>query len=67
MELKFDELKETLDVSLTTSKKMLGGDDPNFLRIHHHNHHILLYIKDHIMKGNCKNYQNHFIIDFLLI
>lgn len=56
MELNLENMKNTLDVSISTSKEMMGGDDPNFLRIHHHNHHILLYIKDYIMKEKCLNY-----------
>lgn len=49
-------LKKTFDISLNTSKTMLGGDDPNFKRIHHHHHHVVLYIKDYIMKDACKSY-----------
>jgi predicted O-methyltransferase YrrM len=58
MKIEFDipRLKETLDISINTSKTLFGHDDPNYKRIHHHNHHIVLYIKDHIMKERCKNY-----------
>lgn len=56
MKLEINDLQKTLDVSLNTSKKLLGSDDANFKRIHHHNHHIVLYIKDYIMKEKCKNY-----------
>lgn len=56
MKLETEGLKETLEVSIKTSREMYGADDPNYQRIHHHNHHIVLYIKDHIMKEKCKNY-----------
>jgi len=56
IDLKLKYLEETLEISLKTSREMLGSDDPNFKRIHHHNHHIVLYVKDHIMKERCKNY-----------
>ena len=56
MEMDIDNLQKTLDISLNTSKTLIGGDDPNFKRIHHHNHHIVLYVKDYIMKDKCKNY-----------
>ena len=35
---------------------MIGSDDPQFKRIHHNFHHVVLYIKDFIMKEQCKNY-----------
>lgn len=56
MKLDLDKLKETLKISINTSKAIFGCEDPNFKRIHHHNHHIVLYIKDYIMKDKCKNY-----------
>ena len=56
MKLDINKLQNTLEISVRTSKTLLGSDDPNFKRIHHHNHHIVLYIKDYIMKDNCKNY-----------
>lgn len=56
MLLDLDKLKETLEISIKISQQMSGADDPNFKRIHHHNHHVVLYIKDHIMKESCKNY-----------
>ncbi len=56
MILNVEQLQETLDISLNTSKTILGANDPNFKRIHHHAHHIVLYIKDYIMKDECKNY-----------
>jgi predicted O-methyltransferase YrrM len=56
MKLELKKLKETLDTSLMITKQMLGSDDPNFKRIHHHYHHIVLYIKDYIMKERCKTY-----------
>lgn len=55
-ELNFNNLSKTLEVSLKTSREMHGANDPNYQRIHHHNHHIVLYIKDYIMKEGCKNY-----------
>jgi|TARA_R100000388_G_scaffold89059_1_gene69642 predicted O-methyltransferase YrrM len=48
--------KRTRDVCESVAKSMLGHDDPNFKRIHHSGHHILLYIKDHIMKEKCRAY-----------
>lgn len=56
MELNKEQLQATLDISVKTSKTIDGYDDPNFIRIHHNNHHIVLYIKDYIMKENCKTY-----------
>jgi len=56
VDLDLTHLKETLEISLKTSKEMFGSDDPNFRRIHHHNHHIVLYVKDYIMKERCKSY-----------
>lgn len=49
-------LKNTLDISINTSNTINGHDDPNFLRIRHNNHHIVLYIKDYILKEKCKTY-----------
>jgi len=54
--LNLEQLQETLDISLNTAKTLLGAEDPNFKRIHHHNHHIVLYVKDYIMKDKCRNY-----------
>ena len=48
-------LQKTLDISISNSRKINGHNDPNFLRIHHNNHHILLYIKDYILKEKCKS------------
>lgn len=48
--------KRTREICETVAKTMLGHDDPNFKRIHHSGHHILLYIKDYIMKEGCKSY-----------
>lgn len=56
MKIEENFLKQTFEISVKTSKTILGSDDPNFKRIHHNNHHILLYIKDHIMKNECKSY-----------
>ena len=56
LELNLQQLQKTLDISIEISKTMGGCEDPNFKRIHHHNHHIVLYIKDYIMKEKCKNY-----------
>ena len=56
MELNKDYLELTKNISINTSQNMLGHDDPQFKRIHHNFHHIVLYIKDYIMKENCKNY-----------
>ena len=48
------QLLKTLNISIDNSKNIFGHDDPNFIRIHHNNHHILLYIKDYILKESCK-------------
>jgi len=56
MELNKIILEKTKNISINTSQTMLGKDDPQFKRIHHNFHHIVLYIKDYIMKENCKNY-----------
>ena len=48
------QLLRTLNTSIDNSENLLGHDDPNFMRIHHNNHHILLYIKDYILKESCK-------------
>ena len=49
-------LEETKNISIKTSQEMIGSDDPQFKRIHHNFHHVVLYIKDFIMKEQCKNY-----------
>jgi predicted O-methyltransferase YrrM len=49
-------LELTKNISVKTSQTMIGSDDPQFKRIHHNFHHIVLYIKDYIMKEECKNY-----------
>ena len=56
MELNKDPLELTKSISITTAKNMFGSNDPQFKRIHHNFHHIVLYIKDYIMKEQCKNY-----------
>uniref|UniRef100_A0A6C0LYG2 Methyltransferase n=1 Tax=viral metagenome TaxID=1070528 RepID=A0A6C0LYG2_9ZZZZ len=56
MEINKENLELTKNISLKTSQTMLGADDPQFKRIHHNFHHIVLYIKDYIMKEKCKNY-----------
>ena len=56
MKIEIENLKKTLDISLATSLNLQGSQDPNFRRIHHHNHHIVLYVKDYVMKEKCKNY-----------
>lgn len=56
MELKKENLKYTLEICKEISNKMVGCNEKQFKRIHHHYHHITLYIKDYIMKENCKNY-----------
>ena len=56
MELNKITLEKTKNISLKTSQTMLGADDPQFKRIQHNYHHIVLYIKDYIMKEKCKNY-----------
>jgi cephalosporin hydroxylase len=48
--------EETRKISEWVAANMQGKDDPNFKRIHHHDHHIVLYIKDHIMKEMCDTY-----------
>ena len=56
MKINKEALKKTLNISVQTANSIVGHDDPNFRRIHHHNHHIVLYIKDYIMKEKCKYY-----------
>ena len=56
IELNLEELQKSLQISIETSETIAGSQDPNFRRIHHHNHHVVLYIKDYIMKERCKNY-----------
>ena len=56
LNLDIDKLHLTLDTSVRTANTLVGHDDPNFRRIHHHNHHIALYIKDYIMQSDCKSY-----------
>lgn len=56
MELNKDTLELTKSISITTAKNMFGSNDPQFKRIHHNFHHIVLYIKDYIMNEECKNY-----------
>jgi predicted O-methyltransferase YrrM len=51
-----EELEYTKNLSVETTRKMLGSDDPLFIRIHHNFHHIVLYWKDFVMKEQCKNY-----------
>ena len=51
-----ENLKITKNISFQTSKNMLGANDPQHIRIHHNFHHIVLYIKDYVMKDKCKNY-----------
>ena len=50
------ELVATRDVAVKVSKEMHGSECPQFRRIHHNFHHLVLFIKDYIMKGECKNY-----------
>lgn len=56
LNLNKDDLKKTLEISINISKTIKGSDCPQFKRIHHCFHHIVLYIKDYIMKEKCKNY-----------
>ena len=51
-----DGLKKCLDKSIYFSKNIKVADCPQFKRIYHCFHHIVLYIKDYIMKENCKSY-----------
>jgi predicted O-methyltransferase YrrM len=46
----------TKNISVKTSQRMIGSEDPQFIRIHHNFHHIVLYIKDYIMKEKCNTY-----------
>ena len=46
----------TKNICINVAKNMIGYNDPNFQRIHHVNHHIVLFIKDYIMKEKCKTY-----------
>lgn len=43
-------------VSKNIAENMYGADDPNFKRIHHYDHHVLLYVKDSLQKEKCKSY-----------
>lgn len=56
IELNLDNLQLTKEISINNSKSIEGCDDPQFKRIHHNFHHIVLYIKDYIMKDKCKSY-----------
>ena len=47
---------DSLDISKKVAASMKGSDDPNFKRIHHYDHHVVLFIKDYILKEKCKNY-----------
>jgi len=49
-------LEYTRDISVDISKNMLGAKDPQFIRIHHNFHHLVLYVKDFVMKEQCKTY-----------
>ena len=56
MEIDRSLLQQTLDISKKVSTTMHGHNDPQHKRISHNNHHITLYIKDYIMKEDCKTY-----------
>ena len=56
MEINKNNLELTKNISIKTSQTLIGSNDPQFKRIHHNFHHIVLYIKDYIMKEKCKNY-----------
>lgn len=56
MDLNKENLELTLNMCREVSNHMEGKDEKQFQRIHHHFHHICLYIKDYIMKENCKTY-----------
>lgn len=56
MNLDKENLEYTKNISVDVSMDMLGSDDPLFVRIHHNFHHIVLYVKDFIMKEDCKSY-----------
>ncbi len=56
MNVNTTDLQHTLNISVNTSNNLIGRDDPNFKRIHHNHHHIVLYIKDYLQKEKCKNY-----------
>lgn len=47
--------KQSLENSIYLSNNINGKDDPNFKRIHHHNHHLVACIKE-LMGTNCKTY-----------
>jgi predicted O-methyltransferase YrrM len=49
-------LEYTRDISVDISRNMLGANDPQFIRIHHNFHHLVLYVKDFVMKEQCKTY-----------
>lgn len=46
----------TMDICINVANNMIAANDPNFRRIHHVNHHIVLYIKDYILKDKCHSY-----------
>ena len=56
MELDKIFLENTLDISKKVQATMRGHECPQFRRISHNFHHITLYVKDYIMKEQCKNY-----------
>ena len=51
-----EKLNETFSICKNVAQNMIGCEDGQFKRIHHCFHHITLYIKDHIMKEDCRNY-----------
>ena len=51
-----EKLNNTKNICINVAQNMFGSNDLNFKRIHHCNHHIALYIKDELMKDNCKTY-----------
>jgi predicted O-methyltransferase YrrM len=49
-------LSKTLSISKWVAANMHGRDEAEFKRIYHCDHHIALYIKDYVMKEQCKTY-----------
>lgn len=56
MDINLPELKRSFEICKKTATELLGHDDPQFKRIHHCFHHVNLYIKDYLLKEDCKNY-----------
>ncbi len=51
-----DDLQKSLDICIYMQKNINGSDCPQFRRVSHCFHHITFYIKEFIMKEQCKSY-----------